>query len=214
MVYWSAENATEAYINAMKLVNIIKHKEPDVVEFISALAAGSNAKLMVIACPDSADYSAMLALVAAAHQTGGRVVCIHRDTNQEKLSKDHLGDNANFVEFVAGDVGVLLKTEYKYADFVVIDCKIDDAKDVLKNVREVVGKHAVVLGYNAKFMGLSRNNYGLNHNVRVHFLPIGHGILVTRIARSPGFAEGKSRWIVKVDNCTGEEHVFRVRRTT
>ncbi|KAG9140735.1 hypothetical protein Leryth_006925 [Lithospermum erythrorhizon] len=209
MVLWSAENATEAYINAMKLAKI-NHKEPDVAEFISALAAGSNAKLMVIACPNASDYSATLALVAAAHQTGGRVVCILGDTNQEKILKYNLGENSDYVTFVMGDIRVLLKSEYKDVDFIVIDCKIEDSKDVLRDVRGVVEKNAVVLGYNARFMGSLRNFGVNNNNVSAHFLPIGHGILVTRIAKSEGVSKRKSKWIVKVDNCTGEEHVFRI----
>ncbi|KAL0317680.1 UNVERIFIED_CONTAM: hypothetical protein Sangu_2182300 [Sesamum angustifolium] len=73
MAGWSAENATNAYLRAMKMAK--RAKEPDSAEFISALVAGNNARLIVVACADAADSTA-LALVAAAHQTGGRVVCI------------------------------------------------------------------------------------------------------------------------------------------
>ncbi|GJT33778.1 putative S-adenosyl-L-methionine-dependent methyltransferase [Tanacetum coccineum] len=43
--------------------------EPDMVEFISAIAAGNNAKLMVLACASAAGPTT-LGLIAASHQTG------------------------------------------------------------------------------------------------------------------------------------------------
>ncbi|KAM6556670.1 hypothetical protein CsatB_003689 [Cannabis sativa] len=46
-----------------------KGKEPDVSEFISALAEGNNAQLMVMACAGALGANAQ-ALVAARHQTG------------------------------------------------------------------------------------------------------------------------------------------------
>ncbi|KAK4350764.1 hypothetical protein RND71_030077 [Anisodus tanguticus] len=44
--------------------------KPNGAEFISALAAGNSAQIMVVACANVAD-STTLALVAAAQQTGG-----------------------------------------------------------------------------------------------------------------------------------------------
>jgi hypothetical protein len=51
---------------------------------------------------------------------------------------------------------------------------------------------------------------------KTQLLPIGGGLLVTRIATDAKIADGcgcgkRSHWVVKVDKCTGEEHVFRVR---
>ncbi|GKE73741.1 putative S-adenosyl-L-methionine-dependent methyltransferase, partial [Tanacetum coccineum] len=43
--------------------------EADMVEFISAIAAGNNAKLMVLACASAAGPTT-LGLIAASHQTG------------------------------------------------------------------------------------------------------------------------------------------------
>ena len=63
-----------------------KAKEPAVAEFISALAAGNTAQLMVVACAGAAD-STTLALVTAAHQTGGHVVCIVPSHEELSASK-------------------------------------------------------------------------------------------------------------------------------
>lgn len=80
--------------------------------------------------------------------------------------------------------------------------------------------------------------WGYCGGTRTQLLPIGKGLLVTRFGdfgggnninnnnvvigsaknRNYGASGGglgkfrsSSRWVVKVDNCTGEEHVFRVR---
>ncbi|TQE05310.1 hypothetical protein C1H46_009085 [Malus baccata] len=62
MACCSAENATKAYLKTLKMAQ--KANKPDVIEFISTLVAGNNAKLMVVACAGAAD-SKTLALAAA-----------------------------------------------------------------------------------------------------------------------------------------------------
>ncbi|KAL0299411.1 UNVERIFIED_CONTAM: hypothetical protein Sradi_6600900 [Sesamum radiatum] len=168
MAGWSAENATNAYLRAMKMAK--RAKEPDSAEFISALVAGNNARLIVVACADAADSTA-LALVAAAHQTGGRVVCIVSGANELQLSKETMSESADDIEFVIG------------------------------NAENLVANGVVELpGFDA------------------HLLPIGDGLLVSRVAVKAengrcggGAGKIRSRWVVKVDKYTGEEHVFRVR---
>ncbi|OIT26878.1 hypothetical protein A4A49_57320 [Nicotiana attenuata] len=68
---WYAENANKAFLKTMNMGK--RATEPNGAEFISALAAGNNVQLMVVAYANVAD-STTLALVAAAQQTGGRVV--------------------------------------------------------------------------------------------------------------------------------------------
>lgn len=187
-----------------------KAKEPDVAEFISALAAGNNAQLMVVACAGAAD-SNMLALVAAAHQTGGRVVCILHGFEDLHLSREVLGLDACHVEFVIGEAQKLVSTRYREADFVLIDCNLEDQEGIfeaVKGVRKQSG--AIVVGFNALC-----NGSWWSSRSRTQFLPIGEGLLVTRVAAEPKISSscgiGKSHWVVKVDRFTGEEHVFRVR---
>ncbi|XP_062087140.1 uncharacterized protein LOC133793926 [Humulus lupulus] len=237
---WSAENATKAYLKTLKMGH--KANEPDEVEFISALAAGSNAQLMVVACAGAADATA-LALVAAAHQTGGRVVCILRGNDELDQSEELiLGlDHACHVEFVIGDAQHLLLTHYREADFVLVDCDLESQQEgILRTVQmaAVVNKKrqngVVFVGYNAFRKGSSSwrsNSSSSNNNItgcRTQLLPIGEGLLVTRINGSTnigkvssGTVNGKNTnttahrrshsWVVKVDKCTGEEHVFRVK---
>ncbi|KAG8381468.1 hypothetical protein BUALT_Bualt06G0125000 [Buddleja alternifolia] len=206
MSCWSAENATNAYLRVIKMGK--REKEPEAAEFISALVAGTNARLTVMVCADAVDYSTTLALVAAAQQTGGKVICILPGANELQLSKDILGqNNAENIKFVIGNAQNVLENEYREADCIVIDCNLTNCEGILKTAKGF-GRNVMVLGYNAfwRCQGLDG-----------HLLPIGEGLLVSRVAappksgRSYGGSGKKSRWVVKVDEFTGEEHVFRVR---
>ena len=190
-------------------------KEPNVAEFVSALSAGNNAQLMVVACATIAG-SPTLGLVAAAHQTGGRVVCIVRGEEELHSSMETLGCNASRVEFVVGEPQLLLSGKYRNADLVVIDCNLENHEEIFRVVQMSAGRSKIsttVLGYNA----FCKESWQWGGS-RTHLLPIGEGLLMTRIAeniefrgKENGGPGKKSRWIVKVDKCTGEEHVFRVR---
>ncbi|GER35030.1 hypothetical protein STAS_11288 [Striga asiatica] len=201
MACWSAENASHAYLRTMRMGK--STKEPNGAEFISALAAGNNARFTVVACGGPADSTA-LALVAAAHQTGGRIVCILRDHQNLRASQLALGPNAANIEFVHGDAKELLSSQYKDSDFVAVDCKLENHEAIISALHEKIERHhrknCIVLGYNAFCKETWRNS-----NLKAQLLPIGEGLLLTRRKRST------SNWVVKVDKCTGEEHVFRVR---
>ncbi|KAL3647438.1 hypothetical protein CASFOL_008406 [Castilleja foliolosa] len=209
MSVWSAENATNAYLRAIKMGK--RAKEPEAAEFISALAAGTNARLIVVVCADAADRTTLVALVSAAHQTRGQVVCILRGSKELQLSKENLDEIGveDHIKFVIGNAENLLESEFREADCIVVDCRIKNSERVLKTGRGV-GKNVMVLGYNA-FM------IGRQFEFDAYLLPIGNGILVSRGDESDKknerrFGSGKrSRWVVKVDKVTGEEHVFRVR---
>ncbi|CAI0404362.1 unnamed protein product [Linum tenue] len=211
---WSAENATNAFLKTLKMVKEQgqrSSKEPESAEFISALAAGNNSQLIVVAsATPTATTSFMLsALVTAAHQTGGRVVCIHRTQHETELSRRALGSRSRKVGFVTGEAHELLSSSAQYsgADFVLIDCHLDNHEGILGAVQQQAGSNqngAVVVGYNAFGSG----SWGSDGRWRTQLLPIGEGLLVTRMAPP---ARNKSRWVVKVDKCTGEEHVFRIR---
>ncbi|KAK8487288.1 hypothetical protein V6N13_093441 [Hibiscus sabdariffa] len=204
MAYWSAENATKAYLRALKMGK--RGKEPDVAEFISAMAAGNNAQLMVMTCAGVAGSTA-LALIAAARQTGGKVVCILNSLDDYVASKNALGNYGASLSFVIGDAKRLLN-DYRTADFMLIDCNINDHKEVLE-----AAKHggALIVGYNALHKGPCWNV----EEYKTHFLPIGEGLLVIRKAATSKAGDASnsrrtSRWVVKIDKWTGEEHVFRI----
>ncbi|KAK1303754.1 hypothetical protein QJS10_CPB11g00460 [Acorus calamus] len=193
---WSAENATKAFLTTLTMGN--KTKVPDVAEYVSAMAAGNSAKLMVEACSGAAGPMT-LALVAAARQTGGRVACVLRAREDLRASREALGAEADNVEFVFGDAARLLSGDYARADFVLVDCKLEGNERVFGAAHK-----AIVVGYNA-FCDAS----WLTSGPRSDFLPIGDGLRVCRVVRTAA-VERRRRWVVKVDECTGEEHVFRI----
>ena len=151
---------------------------------MSALAAGNNAQLMVVACTGAAN-STTLALVAAAHQTGGRVVCILPEIEELQLSKKILGYDACHVEFVVGEAQNLLLSHYAEADFVLIDCNLENHEGILRAVQAGrKRKEAVVVGYNAFSKGSWRSS-----GSKTQLLPIGEGLLATRITPKPSGGE-------------------------
>lgn len=175
------------------------------------MAGGNNSQLMVMACSGHPG-SMLLGLVAAAHQTGGRVVCILCSQQEMHAIKETLllGDYANFVEFVIShDVRTLLESNYVGADFVLIDCKLEDFQQVFEVAQQGVSvKGAFIVGYNALHEGPR-----LSFDHKGYFLPIGEGLLVSKIRVLEGKKIGggrRSHWVVEVDECTGEEHVYRV----
>lgn len=186
-------------------------KEPNVGEFISAFAAGNNAQLMVIACATTAGCTTV-GLIAAAYQTGGRVICIVPGSSELTLSIEALGCNASRVEFVIGEAQTLLSTKYTNADLVVIDCNIENHEGIFRAVEVSTTRgdaisNKIVLGYNALFCkDLLRWD-----GSKTQYLPIGEGLLIRRIGAKSEVTKKRSQWIVKVDECTGEEHVFRIR---
>ncbi|KAJ8536704.1 hypothetical protein K7X08_035105 [Anisodus acutangulus] len=134
MVCWSAENATKAFLKPMNMGK--RATEPNGAEFISALAAGNSAQIIVVACANVAD-STTLAL--------------------------------NYEEILGS---------------------------LRKSVRE---KSNMVLGYNAFCKDSWRSS-----PLRTQLLPIGEGLLLTRIAAkakkgADRGTENRGHWIVKVE---------------
>lgn len=157
------------------------------MEFLAALAAGHNSQLMVVASAESCG-AATLAMVCAKWQTGGRVVCILCSMEEVAASRKALGQYANSVEFAVGDAGKLLSSEYKTADFVLMDCKL-------------AGEHETGFSPVGRGGGLVC--------VGTRFLPMGGGLVVARI---PGVdhVKGRRGWVFEVDESTGEEHFYKI----
>ena len=99
-----------------------RNVEPEVAEFLCALAAGSRARTL-LEIGGSSGLST-IALAAAARQTGGRLVSIEIERiRQEKarrtLTALGLSDG---VEFVLADAATVLN-QYEGLEFVLIDCE-------------------------------------------------------------------------------------------
>lgn len=183
-----------------------------------------------------------IALAAAARQTGGKLVCILPESELFKSQKtiEDLGLR-DMVEFNTGDPAEVL-LNYENVDFSLVDSKADDYDRLLQTL-DVNLKRSVVVTSNllegGKGMGLGGCLKGVEKTTKVRSMthPIGKGMEVTMIgkgsehgkwgrSKSGSYSirserdEGvgkkmdvKSKWIFKVDEVSGEEHIFRIPRS-
>lgn len=207
-------------------------REPGSNEFISALAAGNEAKLIVEVT--SSVSPSTIALAAAARHTGGRLVCIIPEPvlaeSKEVIKNSGLKD---IVEFKTGDPSKLL-SNIENIDFSLVDCKNDEYTRLLTLI-DVNPRKSVVVANNlvGEKKGLGGHVRGVKDKVVVRSMkrPIGKGMEITMIGKSIDLdkkgqggghfqpkirsggtrkTSGKSKWIVKVDEKSGEEHIYRV----
>lgn len=253
---WSRASAVNAFldtVNLCKLEEERKQAEPESTEFISALAAGMTAQLIVEASSSAASRST-IGLAAAARQTGGRLVCILPakagvDTVAETMKDLGL---EHTTDFVIGNAMELLP-EYKNVDFACIDSRLTEDYQDLFRVLNLNPSRAVVVANNVfdrKPTNAYAKTFKKKAGAKTVTLPIGKGIEVTRIGtdynnhssphtqqevdmdmdvmgmipkrkcctanrnvKTTSCRGKKGRWIVQVDERTGEEHVFRVMQT-
>ncbi|KAJ1685047.1 hypothetical protein LUZ63_016437 [Rhynchospora breviuscula] len=241
---WSPESAANAYLDTLKLCkNELERKksDPSVIpvqpqksEFISALAAGTSAQLIVEVSPEASHST--IALAAAARQTGGRLVCILPQEESLAPSKEVMEESGldDIVDFQVGDPAELLP-KYENIDFSLVDCNSEYYEDVLKII-DVNPKKSVVVANNIKEgrEGLSVEvPGGKDGMVRSEKHMIGNRMEVTMIGRNAGMGwmkkgkEGvnttspdkrrrpkrKIRWVKKIDEQSGEEHLYRLAKS-
>ena len=203
-------------------------QNPGSNEFLSALAAGMKAKLIVEVT--SCVSLTTLALAAAARQTGGRVVCILPESilndSQQVINNSGLKDQ---VEFRTEDPSKLLPF-YENIDFFLVDCKDNENYARLLNLVDVNLTRSIVVAKNmvggdGDKKGIRWCLRGKDEKLEVRSLkhPLGNGMEVTRISKSDNTnnmrfgvkgdyskKRRKSSWIAKFDEESGEEHIYRV----
>ena len=196
--------------------NSWKTPEPESNEFISALAAGMKAKLIVEVT--SGVSPSTIALAAAARQTGGRLVCILPERvldESTKVIKD--SGLRDMVDFRTGDPYELLPS-YEKIDFYFVDCQTENYARLV-NVLDVNPRRSVIVANHlvGGKEGLGGHVKGMKDRVEVR--SIGEDMEVTTIGTtnqkraSQRKQATKSKWIVKVDKESGEEHFFRIPRS-
>ncbi|XP_073000100.1 uncharacterized protein [Typha latifolia] len=238
---WSPKSATNAYIDTLKLCkhdnkrrnDAHKPVEPETSEFISALAAGMSAQLIVEVSSEASQST--LALAAAARETGGRLVCILPEEESLEASKDVIEESGlnDMVKFEVGNPSELLP-KYENIDFSLVDCKTESYKDLLR-LLDVNPSRSVVVANN-----LREGKEGLcgdvpcvkNGEIRSMKHPIGEGMEVTMIGKRDEFgirdrkgsrsirvgqgrriARSNSKWVTKIDEESGEEHIYRIAKS-
>lgn len=122
-----------------------KAQEPGSSEFVSALAAGMRAKLIIEVAPVASPST--IALAAAARHTGGRLVCILPEPDVLAESKRVIGDSGlkDLVEFETGDPAQLL-ARHSNVDFSLVNCD-DGLARVLGSI-DVNPRRSVVVAKN------------------------------------------------------------------
>lgn len=183
--------------------------EPQCMEFISALAAGKQAKLMVEITTQGIT-SLTIALAVAAKQTGGHVICIipsyHENMKKiicNQLKQYHQAiDLKKVMRIVIGDPCEVIK-QYKNIDFAVIDAKYEDHLRLFKYIDINSRGSVVVVNSNVCKRSFGEVVKGQRGVESVVSFPFGEGMEVTRIGSSFGRSCGnrKSRRFYIVDEC-------------
>ncbi|MED6174977.1 hypothetical protein PIB30_074104 [Stylosanthes scabra] len=229
---WSASCATRAFLDTLQLCSNHKRQygswkvqEPGSNEFVSALAAGMKAKLIVEVT--SCSSSSTIALAAAARQTGGKLVCIISETSLDE--SEHVircSGLEDQVEFRTEDPAELLPN-YENIDFFLVDCKDDEKYAKLLKLLDVNPAKSVVVANTNNLLGGDKKRLGSyvrrkDEKIAVRSLkhPIGKGMEVILISMNNDDRFGdrghhsrkicKSKWVAKFDEESGEEHIFRV----
>lgn len=157
--------------------------EPHSTEFIAALAAGIEAKLIVEVSPCAGPST--IALAVAARQTGGRLICILSNSQallDAMVAMKELG-LSRVVEFIIGDAEDILP-QYVDVDFALIDCRKEHNVELFE-VLQFNSRRAVVVADNlfdrkatAAYVKIIKNRPG----ARSITLPIGKGIEISRLS--------------------------------
>ncbi|KAM3344000.1 hypothetical protein P3S68_026091 [Capsicum galapagoense] len=189
-----------------------------------------SAKLMVEVTSEVSPST--VALAAAARQTGGKLVCIIPEQKLDKTQKviEETGLN-DMVEFKTGDpVDVL--PNYENVDFSLVDCKAKNY-DMLIEKLDVNQERSVVIANNVErkkgVKGKLKKVVQNEVKVRSTKHPIGKGLEVTMIEKrrlgshnhghqrgekkkGKGKLSDKSKWVFEVDENSGEEHIYRMKK--
>ncbi|KAJ4829311.1 hypothetical protein Tsubulata_037947 [Turnera subulata] len=195
---WSPHDAMKAYLQTLELCKEQSKEntshgastsaiEPKCPEFVSALAAGKQARLIVEISSEGITPLTIALSVAAKH-SGGRLVCIisHQEGQQKKNtthSPDH--DFEDVIEVVYGNDPEGMIMQYKNIDFAVIDGKLEFHPKFLERI-SVNPRGSIIVRHNLHCREhgvMSVGDYVCNANKGVECvtLPIGEGMELTRI---------------------------------
>ncbi|XP_073004029.1 uncharacterized protein [Typha latifolia] len=143
---WSPLDAMEAYMHTLHLCkefNTNDHHttggsalmEPKCMEFISALAAGNRARLLLnVECGGFSPLT--LALAVAARHGGGRLVCIRADQQDAQDIEKHTErfDLGDVSEIEMGEPREVVK-RYEDVEFAVVDRNVEGCVDALSGIK-------------------------------------------------------------------------------
>nr|GMD62067.1 RapA guanosine triphosphatase-activating protein [Ipomoea batatas] len=218
---WSPETASKAYIDTVKRAR--GGQNPGDAEFLAAMAAGYNVKLIVEvrrslnACGGGIGTSVGLA-VAAGH-TGGRHVCVVADetARREYISAMQEADVALPEIVVVGEAERVVEG-LEAVDFLVVQGR-SGGGEIFRRAK--LSRRGAVLVYKggsktATAAASSRFCWGGTvdgSNLRIVksvSLPLENGLEIAYVGVNDGKTlKSPKRWIRRIDLQSGEEHVFR-----
>ncbi|KAD4982564.1 hypothetical protein E3N88_19235 [Mikania micrantha] len=212
---WSPEMASKAYIDTVKICK--KVKESDHVELISAMAGGWSPKLIIEAWSSGSNITTSIGLDIAARHLGTRYVCMVQNESArleyETAVKDH---GSPVPELVVGEAKEVM-ARLQEVEFMVVDGRRNDLYELFGLAR-LSRRGAVLLCTNANQRCMVRFRWDsvVGDKSRVErsvSMPVGRGLNIAYIKcnRESGNSSlrKRNRWITRIDQKTGEEHVFR-----
>lgn len=215
---WSPETASKAYIDTVKRAS--ESQNPGDAEFLSAMAAGYNAKLIVEVRRSmnvgGGGIATSVGLAVAAEHTHGRYVCVVAD---EASRRDYVNAmqevNVTLPEVVvAGEVERVVDG-LEGVDFLVVQGRCG-GREIFRRAK--LSRRGAVLVYKgaSKTAASSRFCWGGvvdSRNLRIVksvSLPLENGLEIAYVAENDGKTlKSPKRWIRHIDVQSGEEHVFR-----
>lgn len=189
--------------------------ESSSAEFLSAMAGGWKAKLIVEARSDntsSVTIMSSIGLTIAANHTGGRHVCILPD---ERSRKDYISalmatsDGVRSLpEVMVGDSEVLLE-KLTGIDFVVVDGQRKDVSKIF-SLAKLSDLGGVLVCRNTSQRAFSKFRWSrvldAEDRVVVRSLSVPNGLDFAYVA---AHTSSNSCWITHIDQQSGEEHIYR-----
>lgn len=194
--------------------------ESSSAEFLSAMAGGWKAKLIVEAWSDntsSVTIMSSIGLTIAANHTGGRHVCILPD---ERSRKDYISalmttnDGVRSLpEVMVGDSEVLLE-KLTGIDFVVVDGQRKDVSKIF-SLAKLSHLGGVLVCRNTSQRAFSKFRWNrvldTEDRVVVRSLSIPNELDFAYVVALTVKSHSSSRccWISHIDQQSGEEHIYR-----
>ncbi|KAI3796654.1 hypothetical protein L1987_39333 [Smallanthus sonchifolius] len=207
---WSPDTASKAYIDTAKTCK--KFKESDHVELISAMAGGWNPRLIVEAWSSGSNITTSLGLGIAARHLGARYVCMVQNERSKLEYETSMKDHGSPVpELVVGEAKDVM-AKLPEVEFMVVDGRREDSYELFR-VARLSRRGAVLVCVNGmqRFMEGFRWELVVGDKsrlVRSVVIPVGKGVDIAYVKENRG-SEKSCRWITRIDQKTGEEHVFR-----
>ncbi|MCE2055367.1 hypothetical protein HAX54_042485 [Datura stramonium] len=219
---WSPETASKAYLDTIQTCGI--STKSSVAEFLSAMAAGYNAKLTVEAWEsdnkingDSITTSIGLA-IAIKHNRGRYVCVVPNEESRLEYVRAMQNSGVSLPEVMVGEAEEVMK-RLNGVDFLIVDERRSDFISVFYSARLSHRGAILVCKNGSKIRNIDTSKFSWDGVlatkvcvVRSVTLPFGNGLEIAYIASKDGNQKARKyakRWIRHIDRNSGEEHVIR-----